>query len=431
MAGGHQPGRGRYGRVVTRALRIRPRPGAAATRPGFLHNRNAVLHGPMYGHGFATLFLAEVHGMVHDRDLREQLRDTLDRAVQLHPQHPERRGRLALPAAAARRRHVGDHLPDHGPARGPQRRHRRARSTVRQVHRATSRTARTVRATAASATCSGGGPAGFARTAAGVVALYSAGIYKGETVEKGLDYLHAQLPAGQPNARQLPPTSASIQMHYFYGHYYAVQAMWTAGGRYWPNGIPAIRDELVNHRRPPAHDGSLERSPHLHPLRHRDGAASSCRSRTTTCRSSSDERNNLVGTRRNTETTDTTELTSASDPSLSVSHSVSSSFSSRAAGEMTSRNSSFDLYRRPPRRPARWSIWRRTGRCRSAQNPRYAYPGRIGLLETGVALLPPHPRTEQIFSPTATAWCSIRKARADERGFPDAGSRGPRTGRRP
>ena len=34
-------------------------------------------------------------------------------------------------------------------------------------------------------------------------------------------------------------------MHYFYGHYYAVQAMWTAGGRYWSAWYPAVRDELV------------------------------------------------------------------------------------------------------------------------------------------------------------------------------------------
>ena len=34
-------------------------------------------------------------------------------------------------------------------------------------------------------------------------------------------------------------------MHYFYGHYYAVQAMWTAGGDYWTSWYPAIRDELI------------------------------------------------------------------------------------------------------------------------------------------------------------------------------------------
>jgi hypothetical protein len=35
-------------------------------------------------------------------------------------------------------------------------------------------------------------------------------------------------------------------MQYFYGHYYAAQAMWTAGGTYWSEWFPAIRDELLN-----------------------------------------------------------------------------------------------------------------------------------------------------------------------------------------
>jgi hypothetical protein len=42
-------------------------------------------------------------------------------------------------------------------------------------------------------------------------------------------------------------------MHYFYGHYYAVQAMWTAGGNYWTEWFPAIREELIGGQRP---DGS-------------------------------------------------------------------------------------------------------------------------------------------------------------------------------
>ena len=42
-------------------------------------------------------------------------------------------------------------------------------------------------------------------------------------------------------------------MHYFYGHYYAVQAMWTAGGTYWSEWYPAIRDELISRQ---GQDGS-------------------------------------------------------------------------------------------------------------------------------------------------------------------------------
>ena len=71
-------------------------------QPGFLHNPLATPHGPMYGHGFGTLFLAEVSGMVHDRVLRDEVDQKLHRAVAADPQQPEQRGRLALrPRAAA------------------------------------------------------------------------------------------------------------------------------------------------------------------------------------------------------------------------------------------------------------------------------------------------------------------------------------------
>jgi hypothetical protein len=45
-------------------------------------------------------------------------------------------------------------------------------------------------------------------------------------------------------------------MHYFYGHYYAAQAMWTAGGAYWSDWYPAIRDELISRTRRLRYDGS-------------------------------------------------------------------------------------------------------------------------------------------------------------------------------
>src|SRR5437660_5772738 len=81
MAGGHQPGRGPYGDVVTKALQFVM--DQEVGKSGYLHNPMATPHGPMYGHGFGTLFLAEVYGMVHDEKLRRDLHDKLHRAVQL------------------------------------------------------------------------------------------------------------------------------------------------------------------------------------------------------------------------------------------------------------------------------------------------------------------------------------------------------------
>lgn len=241
MSGGHQPGRGTYSKVVSQALKYVL--GQERDRSGFLHNQHATPHGPMYGHGFGTLFLAEVYGMVHERELREKLRGALERAVQciLRSQNGEGGWRympepkdadisvticqiMALRAA----RNVGFAVPKSS------------------VDKCIAYVKRCQEHDGGFRYMAQGGGAAFARTAAGVVALYSAGVYDGPAVEKGLRYLLNCKP-GLHFPRH--------EMHYFYGHYYAVQAMWTAGGDYWSQWYPAIRDDLVNHPRL-RHDGS-------------------------------------------------------------------------------------------------------------------------------------------------------------------------------
>ena len=50
--------------------------------------------------------------------------------------------------------------------------------------------------------------------------------------------------------QQLPrPNVQSRESHFFYGHYYAVQAMWHAGGQHWAKWYPAIRDTLIERRK--------------------------------------------------------------------------------------------------------------------------------------------------------------------------------------
>lgn len=241
MAGGHQPGRGRYGRNVTRALRYlvgRESPTVA----GFLQTQGGAFHGPMYGHGFATLFLAEAQGMVQQPDLRDQLRGTLDRAVKLiiNTQNHEGGWRympvrdqadisvticqiMALRAA----RNAGLAVPKAV-----------ADNCIRYVQECQDATSGGFRYRRQDR------QVGFARTAAGVVALYSAGQYEGDAVRKGLEFLQRYQPNG--NNRGGFFNDPEYRIHYFYGHYYAAQAMWIAGGNYWRNWFPAIRDDLLN-----------------------------------------------------------------------------------------------------------------------------------------------------------------------------------------
>lgn len=226
MASGSTPGRGPYGVNVDRCVEYIL---SHAKENGFVNAPNANSHGPMYGHGFATLFLAEAYGM----SPRPDLRDKLTKAVKL----------------------IVDTQNDQGGWRyQPQKRDADLSVTVCQVMalRAAKNSGifvpnetidRCVEYVKQSQnpdggfvyTLEGGGPSGFPRSAAGVVALNSAGIYDGQEIDKGLGYLMKFLPTGD----------RIQEAHFFYGHYYAVQAMWHAGDEDWARWYPAIRDRLI------------------------------------------------------------------------------------------------------------------------------------------------------------------------------------------
>src|SRR6476646_5144849 len=177
LGGGSTPGRGPYGEQIGKVSEYLL---DHCEQSGFISVEGAQSHGPMYEHGFATLFLAEVYGMSEREDLREKL----SKAVELIVRTQNAEGGFRY---------------------------------MRQ----------------------GPGSSEFPRSAAGVVALYNAGIYKGREVERGLAYLDQFLPRGGGQG-QLQDG------HFFYGHYYAVQAMWQADGERWKRWYPAIRDLLVS-----------------------------------------------------------------------------------------------------------------------------------------------------------------------------------------
>jgi len=226
LSAGHVPGQGKYGSHVQRAVSFLIDCESSA---GFIHAPESRIHGPMYEHGFATLFLAEVYGMSPTDELKEKLKAAV--ALIVNSQNREGGWRyqaqrrdadvsvtvcqiMALRAA----RNAGIHVP---------------KETVDECIDYVKKCQN-----------SDGGfryqlsyrtQSVFARSAAGLVALYSAGIYEGREVEKALKYLSSQR-----------DHVFRAEQHYFYGHYYAVQAMWHAGDRYWRRWYPAIRDELTS-----------------------------------------------------------------------------------------------------------------------------------------------------------------------------------------
>jgi hypothetical protein len=230
LGNGSTPGRGAYGKELRRVLDFVEH---HAQANGFVCNEGDTSHGPMYDHGFGTLFLAEAYGMTPD----DSLRDRVTRAVKLIVSTQNREGGwryeprpfeadlsvtisqiMALRAA----RNAGVFVPND------------------TVEKCIDYVKRSQNADGGFMYTLQGGPSQFARSAAGLVALYSAGIYEGDEITRGLEYVMKHLPTEKDPNRDA---------HYLYGHYYAVQAMWHAGGEHWEKWYPAIRDTLVSQQK--------------------------------------------------------------------------------------------------------------------------------------------------------------------------------------
>ncbi|MDZ7616998.1 MAG: prenyltransferase/squalene oxidase repeat-containing protein [Patescibacteria group bacterium] len=235
ISGGSTPERGPHGRAIDRTIAYLL---AKTQHSGFIVERAGASHGPMYGHGFSTMFLADCYGMSN----RPELRAKLAAAVKLIVNSQNKEGGwryqpqpadadisvtvcqiMALRAA----RNAGLYVPNETVDR-----------CLDYVRRCQNPDGGFMYMALA------GGDSLFPRSAAGVVALQSAGVYKGPEIDKGIEYL----------LRFTPEPGASRQdAYYFYGHYYAVQAMWHVGGEAWSRWYPAIREELVAQQNP---DGS-------------------------------------------------------------------------------------------------------------------------------------------------------------------------------
>lgn len=224
MADGNLPGRGLYSQNVTKGMdfildNVQETGLVSANSP----------HGPMYGHGFATLFLGEIYGMTGEARVREALIKATRLIVdnqnheggwryQPAPVEADISVTICQIMALRSARNAGIHVPKATVDR--------AILYVRQCQNPNDGGFRYMLNTAGSS---------FARSAAGVASLYYAGVYQDDALQTGLDYLIGQRPRG----------SVTSTPHYYYGQYYAVQAMFLAGGHYWENWYQSIRDELL------------------------------------------------------------------------------------------------------------------------------------------------------------------------------------------
>ncbi len=256
LAGGHLPGRGEYGDVVERGLSFVLQ---TAQEDGY------ITHGGtrMYSHAFATLFLAEIYGMTHRQDVRRKLQKAVDFIVDTQneeggwryvPFAPESDMSIVVCQVLALRaaRNIGIRVPKSTVDLAAQyvvdsaitensRRRLRANMFADEIGSFHYQRGR-------------GSRSSFPLTAAGVTALHGVGIYSDDSIRRGLDYLARHL--DQFNRQYGAPRDG----HYFfwYGHYYGVQAMYTAGTsshvNYWEPYFGRVREELIAMQGP---DGSF------------------------------------------------------------------------------------------------------------------------------------------------------------------------------
>lgn len=187
---------------------------------------------PMYGHGFAMLFLGCVYGMETDPARRERIGDAVEAGIRLtamgqsndggwmyQPSQGDEGSVTITQLQGLRAAHnAGFEVPEDCVNRA-----------IRYLERCE---------TADGGICYSLGSGGGTRpaiTAAAACCLYSAGEYDSPLAESCLDYTLSHFKSQGVNGFS----------HDFYGHFYAAQAFYQAGDEYWSDYFPKMRDRLI------------------------------------------------------------------------------------------------------------------------------------------------------------------------------------------
>lgn len=247
LAGGHLPDRGAYGVVLDRAVKFLI---GHQNDQGYITYRQS----RMYDHAFATLFLAEVFGQTTSNEVRA----ALQKAVDLIKNSQNTRGSwryqpfalesdmsitvcqlMALRAA----RNVGIRVP--------------AETIERAVDYVLASQVQEDPGWAGFHDVYEGGyyslgkgafryqyqdedmsRSSFALTAAGITSLYHAARYDTSSLKSSLEFLQEQ-------QRRVSRPEWRTHYFYWYGHYYAAQAMFITGGRWWESYWRSVSGELL------------------------------------------------------------------------------------------------------------------------------------------------------------------------------------------
>jgi hypothetical protein len=225
MEQGNLPNRGKYAVNVQKCLQFVLN---SCQQNGLISAHTDA--GPMYGHGFATLFLGELYGETGDEEIKEKLQ----RAVHLIETTQNSQGGWRYQPAPLDA-DISVTICEVMALRGAQDAGIKVEKSVRD---------KAIAYVLAAQNDDGGfmyqayqgGPSGFARTAAGCASLYYAGIFDSDNLRHGLDFLKSYVAQG---------SLGEEERHFYYGNYYAAQAMFLAGGDYWKIYYPALREAMI------------------------------------------------------------------------------------------------------------------------------------------------------------------------------------------
>jgi hypothetical protein len=242
LANGNTTTRGPYAENVSRVVQYlvaHSKAGGIITGPGQEQGR------PMYGHGFALMFLASVYGMETDPKTRENMRKVIVAAIDLTARGQSNIGGWTYVPGGG----------DEGSVTVTQIQALRAAHNAgftvpKGVIEESVRYLERCRAPEGGIVYSfgSGGGARLAISCAAVATLYNAGDYDSKLADDCLHYVWNQLKGAEGDW-------TSSFGHGFYAHLYASQAFYQAGDEYWDDYFPRTRDSLLKRQGP---DGSWD-----------------------------------------------------------------------------------------------------------------------------------------------------------------------------
>ncbi len=244
LSGGHLPGRGKYCENLEKAIRFIVE--TAAQTSGYIQFENT----NMYGHGFATLFLAEVYGTVppYKSKLQKDVHKALKLAVALLEKCQNAEGGWWYNPI----KNSGGGGADISVTVCQTNALRAARNCGIAVDkRVIGKALKCVKKAANSDggfsyrvyMAGGAGGSRFERSAGAVCILQALGAHDSPESKKGLDYL-------LKSKITSPTTTKTWKSFYYYGAYYSTQAMFMAGKKYWDLWWPGMRDQLMSMQNP-------------------------------------------------------------------------------------------------------------------------------------------------------------------------------------